>query len=158
MSNQMREALLASVRKMRDEQRPSMELVVDTIDKIFDKFGDEVQYVVASRGPVTWSWVDLSNSALGYEKWFVLTGSTMEGTEGYPLLTIRQSMAPRLDSWLTVSQLIVGSEVREIETSLAMAIANHNGAFDGLRESVATIVEMMSPNIPDHIVPTGETN
>ena len=158
MSNQMREALLLSVRKMRDEQRPSMELVVDTIDEIFEDFGDEVQYTAASRGPVTWSWVDLSNSALGYEKWFVLTGSTMEGTEGYPLLTIRQSMAPRLDSWLTVSQLIVGSEVRDIKTSLAMAIANHNGAFDGLRESVSTIVEMMSPSIPDNIIPTGETN
>ncbi len=160
MGNPLQEELLAHVRAIRDEKRPTMELVVDVIDRLFDKFAEEVEYKRVSRGPVTWSWVDVTNSAAGYEKWYVLTGSTMDGTEGYPLLTVRQSMAPRLDSWLSVSQLIVGPDERDIETSLAMAIANHNGAFEGLRQSVSNIVDLMSGNgtaVPG-TAPKGEMN
>lgn len=144
MANTLIEQLLAHVCEVRDEKRPTMELVIGTIDRIFEKFADEVTVNSVARGPVTWSWSYQTNSGLGYEKWYVLTSSTMDGTEGYPLLTIRQSVAPRLDSWLSVSQLIVGPDIRDIETSLAMAIANHNGAFEGLRETVANIVDIMT--------------
>jgi hypothetical protein len=133
---------LEMVRAERDKKRPSMEDVVRTYDRIFDTFSHdgEQPYQRKLRGPDTWSWVDLSQAHMGFEKWFVLSRSAMEGTEGYPLLTVRLSVAPRLDSFLTFSQLVVGPSDTEIEYNLSMAISNHMGAFEGLRQSVSDMV------------------
>lgn len=129
---------------MRREKRPLLETVVRVFDDVFDRFKSEADFRQVSRGPDTWSWVDATNSHLGYEKWFVLSTSAMDGAEGYPLLTIRQSVAPRLDSWVTVSQLMMGPSPQEIESNLALAIANHMGAYMGLRDSVTNVVEALS--------------
>lgn len=129
---------------MRDERRPEIADVVRVFDAIFERFRDESDFRQVDRGPQTWTWVDATAAHLGYEKWFVLTSSAMPGVEGYPLLTVRQSVAPRLDAWVTVSSLVMGPSDREIESSLAMAIANHMGAFAGLRQSVNTVIETLS--------------
>src|SRR5690348_8013615 len=122
------ERIISEVENMRREKRPQLETVVEVFDGIFERFRSESDFRQVLRGPDTWSWVDATAAHLGYEKWFVLTTSSMEGAEGYPLLTIRQSVAPRLDSWITVSQLVMGPSPQEIESSLSLAIANHLGA------------------------------
>lgn len=129
---------------MRREKRPQLETVVQVFDDVFERFRSESDFRQVLRGPETWSWVDATAAHLGYEKWFVLTTSTMEGAEGYPLLTIRQSVAPRLDSWISVSQLVMGPTPQEIEGALSLAIANHLGAYLGLRQSVTDVVESLS--------------
>ena len=136
--------LIDTLTAARDERRPEIEMVVETLDGIFDRLitAGTGEFKRGLRGPDTWSWLDASNIENGFERWIVLGKSTMRGTEGHPLITIRQHTAPRLDSWLTVSQLILGRSAREIETSFAMALANHQGAFEGLREMVANITEM----------------
>ncbi len=146
MGNPMQDSLLETVRQIRDEKRPRMEDVVSVIDELMERFTSAgfSDYRKSARGPETWSWVDMTNSGLGYEKWYVLSHSTMEGTEGYPLLTIRSSVAPRLDSHLSVSGLIVGPDRRDIETAIAMAITNQRGAFEGLKESISNLVELMT--------------
>lgn len=144
MGNPLQNQLLDTVRQIRDEKRPTMALVVDVMDRLFEGFAQEADYVKRFNGPDVWAWVDVTNADMGYEKWYVVSGSTMPGTEGYPMLTIRQSAAPRLDSWVSVSQLIVGPTVRDIETSLAMAMTNHQGAFDGLRDSISNLVTKMT--------------
>lgn len=139
--DEIREAL-ENVKRLRDEKRPPMELVVQTFDKLFDSFAQTGDYRRVLRGPDTWSWLDASQLDLGFEKWFVLSRSAMEETVGYPLVTIRMTVAPRLDSFLSFSQLVVGPGEKEIEYSLAMAVANHMGAFDGFRGSIDDLVRV----------------
>lgn len=140
--------MMQNVRQIRDEKRPEMATVVETLDRVLS-VGFKLQQV--SQGPDSWSWVDLSQAHLGFEKWFVLSTSTMEGIEGYPLLTIRQSTAPRLDAWVTVSQLVVGPDEASIQTSLAMAIANLNGAYLGIREVISGVVQSYSES-PEQVL------
>lgn len=128
------------VRDERDSRRPDIELVVQTLDEIFERFKDDTPIVPVLRGPNMWSWLDTMGNELGFEKWYVLSRSLMAGAEGYPVLTIRQSIAPRLDSWLSFSQLVIGPDARAIEGSLATAITNHLGAFNGIRASVAEMI------------------
>jgi hypothetical protein len=142
-----------NVVQIRDEKRPQIEDVARAIDRIFKQFAAGSDFRQVSTGPDQWSWLDATNISLGYEKWFVLGRSTMGGAEGYPLLTIRQSTAPRLDAWLTISQLVIGPSDREIETSLAMAIANHQGAFEGLKEMISSVIEMAAAAQADNDLP-----
>ena len=128
------------VQRERDTRRPDMETVVRVFDEIFGRFRDAQPIVPVLRGPDTWSWLDTSGASLGFEKWYVVSRSAMAGAEGYPMVTVRQSIAPRLDSWLTFSQLIIGPDERAIEGSLATAIENHMGGFDGIRASVAEMI------------------
>lgn len=140
--------MLETVRKIRDEQRPKMEDVISTIDRLLEEMGSStigvVNFVKVLRGPETWTWMDASSAELGFERWFVVTGSTMEGTEGYPLFTIRSCMSPRLDSWVSVSQLVVGPDIKGIETSVTMAMINHQGAFEGLKQSITDLLKIMT--------------
>lgn len=138
-----------NVKTIRDSKRPAMEDVIRVLDRFFDGLRDRADIRNVARGPETWSWADMSMSHYGFEKWFIVTGSTMEGTEGHPLLTIRQSTAPRLDAWVTVSSLVIGPSDIEIEASLALALANQAGAFEGLRQAVTQVVEAMSGEVPD---------
>ncbi len=142
----MQKQLLDHVRQIRDEQRPKMEDVVSVLEKLIATVGQSggTNFQQVLSGPETWSWVDLSNADLGYERWYVLTGSAMEGAEGYPLFTIRSSVAPRLDSCISVSQLVVGPEARSIETSITMAIINHQAAFEGLKQSISDLLAIMT--------------
>lgn len=137
------DSLARSVELMRNQKRPEMADVVEVLDRLFEKFSTSAVFLRMARGPAQWSWMDATHADRGYEKWYILTGSTMAGAEGYPLLTIRQSTAPRLDAWLSVSQLIMGPDLKEIESSFALAIANHHGAFEGLRSMVSDVSEMV---------------
>ncbi len=137
------ENAVAGVMQIRDENRPEMADVVRVLDRLFEQFaltGQEFRSV--DRGPEMWTWMDGTHAARGYVRWYVLARSAMEGTEGYPMITIRQCTAPRLDAWLTFSQLILGPSDKEIETSFAMAVANHHGAYEGFRDMIATVVDM----------------
>lgn len=147
-----------SIVEVRDEKRPEIEDVARAMDSIFAQFSEGSDFRRVATGPEQWSWLDATNLHFGYEKWFVLGRSTMPGAEGYPLITIRQSTAPRLDAWLTISQLVLGPSEREIKTSLAMAIANHQGAFEGLREMVASVVAMSEQNTNEVSIDPKEVN
>jgi hypothetical protein len=152
------ESVIEYVQRTRDKMKPDMELVVAVFDEIF---GRDPEILQVDRGPVTWSWADRSNIKYGFEKWYVLTQSAMAGTEGYPMVTIRQSVAPRLDAWLTFSQLVIGPDERSIESSLAMAVANHIGGFDGVRAQVAELVVSLGgipTNPADIVLPSEDGN
>lgn len=133
------------VRAARDANRPEIETVVETYRKVLDTFAKQFggQYREVMSGPDAWAWIDDSQKG-GGERWISIGRSAMKGTEGYPLLTIRMSVAPNLDSFLTLSQLVVGRSETEIEYNLAMAISNHIGAFEGLRAAIAGLVKSFS--------------
>ena len=143
--------MTANIKAARDSKRPEIEDVIRVMDRFFGELRKHVDIREGSRGPDCWTWVDVSMAHLGFEKWFVVGRSAMEGTEGYPLLTLRQSTAPRLDAWVSVSSLIVGGSDLEIESSLAMGIANLAGAFEGVRQAVAQVIEVMTGGPPDMV-------
>ena len=133
----------------RDSKRPRIEDVVRILDGFFSSLREDPgnrNIVDMGRGPLTWAWADMTMAHLGFEKWFVLTESLMPGAEGFPLLTIRQSTAPRLDSWLSVSSLVLGPSDIEIEASLTLALVNHTGALDGLRQAIHDVITGMTGN------------
>jgi len=138
------ENAVAGVMQIRDENRPEMKNVVRVLDRLFEQFSLTADFKSVDRGPEIWSWMDGTHADRGYVRWYVLGRSAMEGAEGYPLITIRHCTAPRLDAWLTFSQLIMGPSDREIETSFAMAVANLHGAYEGFRDTIAQVVEMTS--------------
>lgn len=115
---------------LRDTRRPTFELVLETIADALETVG-HVDPVL--DGPDAWSWIDRSMEELGMPKYFVLTQSLMEGVEGYPLLTIRQGYGLRLDTWITMSSLIVGPDRDGIMRSISMLIAHHMGAVAGIK-------------------------
>lgn len=90
------------------------------------------------RGPHHWTWRDPGLSG-GLEKVYSLTGSSIEGLEGYPLLTIRQTVSSRLDSYVTFSILVAGPGPEEIERCLTTSVVNHLGAYSGLRSTTIAI-------------------
>jgi hypothetical protein len=145
---------IAEVVKMRDEKRPTLDQCVRVLDKVFTTFGPNGEFRQVARGPDQWSWLDSSNSGRGFDRWFILSESAMPGVEGYPLVTIRQATAPRLDAWLTVSQLLIGPSDSDVESSFAMLVANHHGAFDGLREMVSEMVNAVNVPSADLALPT----
>ena len=134
--------MIDDIKAIRDERRPQLDEVVRVFTRIFNRIGEPIRRV--DTGPHTWSWLDTTMAHMGFEKWFVLSTSTMEDTRGYPLLTIRQSTAPRLDAWVTVSQLVLGPTEKEIESSLVIAINNLIGAFEGLRTTVSDTFEAIT--------------
>lgn len=141
-----------NIKSVRNSKRPTMEDVVRVLDGFFERMKQERDVRTMSQGPTTWSWADMSLSHYGYEKWFSVTESAMEGAEGHPLLTIRQSTAPRLDAWVTVSSLVMGPSDLEIEASFVLALTNQTGAFEGLRQAVIDVVEGMGGSTsPDRI-------
>ncbi len=132
----------ADVLQTRDDSRPEMKDVVRVLDRLFEQFSLTGDFRTVDRGPEIWTWMDGTHADRGYVRWFVLGRSAMEGAVGYPMITIRHCTAPRLDAWLTFSQLIMGPNDRDIETSFAMAAANHHGAYEGFRDTIAQVVEM----------------
>ena len=151
MNDDERNSVIEYVQRTRDEKRPDVDLVVKVFDRIFNNDPGIMQ---VDRGPMTWTWHDTTDIKYGFEKWYVLSMSAMDGAIGYPMVTIRQSIAPRLDAWLSFSQLVIGPDEVSIESSLAMALANHIGGFEGVRGSVADMIVGMGgmPTNPLSIV------
>lgn len=131
------------VERSRAERRPRMEDVARVVDDAFRKLTAEgdMDIVLERSGPDGYEWRDRSLTSIGFEKVYVLTGSALAGAEGYPLMTIRQVVAPPLDAQLTFSTLVFGPSDVEIARSVAMLIANHAAAFQGLKESIALIAQ-----------------
>jgi len=126
------------VRGERDSRRPKIEDVARVLDQTFEQMtaNGEIEVVPVLRGPEFWSWTNMRMQRAGFEHVYHLGPSTMPGAEGYPLLTIRKSVAPIFDAQLTFSGLIFGPDDDQIAHAVAMLITNHNAAFLGLKDSV----------------------
>jgi hypothetical protein len=92
------------------------------------------------RGPDVWSWLDHTGAEIGYQKWFILDTSDMPDAVGYPLLTVKQTLAPSFDCWVSFSQLITGLETGEIAASVALVMANHTSAIEGAHMSISEML------------------
>ncbi len=134
-------ALADETRRTRDSKRPTMKMVADVMQRAFANISVDVLDLRQSEtGPRRWSWLDATGHEIGYAKWFILTESDMDDALGFPLLTIRQSLAPLLDCWVSFSQLITGLEEGEIAASLALVMANHTCAIDGTRMGISEML------------------
>lgn len=139
--SQLSRTMAEVVTRARDERRPRLEDVARVVDHAFTRLTEQGEMDIRQvrQGPDGYEWHDVSLASMGFEKAYVLTGSTLEGAEGYPLMTIRQVVAPHFDAQLTFSSLIFGPSDDEIARAVAMLITNHAAAFQGLRETITTI-------------------
>ena len=119
------------IEKTRDAQRPPIELVLEVMESAFDDM--EIAVRKDHDGPDMWMWADLVMAETGMPKFYILSRSNMPGTEGYPMITIRQAYSVRLDTWIVMSALVVGPDENGISHSLAVTLANHAGAFAVVR-------------------------
>ena len=118
----------------RDARRPTHADVADAMNRLFKTMPDlEIRQDV--QGPELWSWID-PGIGPGHEKYYTLTGSLLNGAEGYPLLSIRQTVAPNLDSYVTFSCVITGPLYEDIVMSINTAFVYHVGAYGGLRSTM----------------------
>lgn len=113
----------------RDSRRPTMEMVVDVLKMAFGQIDSFINLI--SDGPATWVWEDTAATETGFPRFYILSQSTSEGTEGYPLFTIRQGYSVVLDSWVTFSTLVIGPDPETISHTIAMTISQHAGSFAG---------------------------
>lgn len=144
MDKEAQRLLIAEIERIRDEQRPDIEDVARVLGNIFKNIGHLANVAPVMTGPDMWSWQDRSRLDSGFERWFVLSRSTMENAEGFPLLTIREAVAPRLDAWLTLSTMIMGRDETTIRGSIAVALSNQIGAIEGLHSSVKSMSETLT--------------
>src|SRR5665811_542476 len=88
-------ALAEETRRTRDSRRPTMQMVADIIQRAFDSITDRelLDLTAVEKGPYTWSWFDGTGREIGYCKWFILSESDMADAVGFPLLTVRQTLA-----------------------------------------------------------------
>jgi len=135
MTNPLNDTIATMVERMRDAGRPDIDDVIYVLKEAFPSQYIELQHT----GPDTWIWSDISLAKAGIPKFYILSKSTQEGSDGYPLLTIRQAYSVRLDTWVTMSCLVVGPDTSEIARSVSLLMANHMCAFAGVRQSTAAI-------------------
>lgn len=123
------------IEAIRDARRPPFELALEVIRAAFDEMRINVTQV--HDGPEIWMWEDEMMLASGLPKFYILSRSTQDGMDGYPLLTVRQAYSVKLDTWISMSSLIVGPDEVGISHAIALTIANHAGAFAGVRYASA---------------------
>ncbi len=146
MDDKIKDYAIEYIKMQRDAQRPDIKDVVRVINGLFvDLRQDGVIYRQDLVGPEVWTWVDTDLEKRGLSKVYSIGKSALAGAEGYPLITITQSVAPRLDSNVTISALVVGNNDREISRSLAIAVANHSGAYAGIRTTINAIANTGNP-------------
>lgn len=135
--------MLEEILRARAERRPTLEDVVRVVDSAFKGLREsgELDVVPVLQGPDVWTWSDqtVSSQGGGVERVYCLTRSHAPGAEGYPLMTVRQVVAPNFDSSLSLSTLVFGPDDDAIAHSMAVLITNHAAAFAGLRDSFMTI-------------------
>lgn len=117
--------------RIRDMGRPDFNAVRDVMQGAFERL--DMGVVMTSSGPDTCVWEDTFGAEQGMHKFYVLSKSTQPGTEGYPLLTIRQAYSTKLDAWITFSSLIVGPDEIGINHTLSLVVAMHAGAYAGVK-------------------------
>lgn len=88
-----------------------------------------------TSGPDYWSWAEYGPGS--GDRTYTLAKSA--NVEGFPLLTIRQTISEALDSSLVTSCVMIGLTRLEIRTRLTIIIANHTGAFAGLQSVMEAI-------------------
>ena len=126
-----------TIEALRDVRRPTFEAVLALMEEAFEKMEIPVRKV--ESGPDVWMWEDTAMADSGLPKYYVLSKSLQEGIEGYPLFTVRQAYSLKLDTWLSMSTLVVGPDDTQISHSLALAVSHHLGAFAGVRYTAASV-------------------
>lgn len=135
------ELMAAETRRMLAERRPTMEMVVRVMRMVAEGMrlaGADVSLEL--DGPDAWIWVDRTIPGDLIRR-FVVSASADEELPGYPMLTISQCLAPRLDSWVTFSQLVFGNTDEAIKSVIDVCFVNHTGAFAGLRNAMVATIE-----------------
>ncbi len=125
------DTMAATLEALRDSRRPPFELVLEVIESCFADMKISVEKI--ADGPDTWIWSDTIMQHIGMPKYYVLTRSLSDGIVGYPLLTIRQAYSTRLDTWVTMSSLIVGPGEDGIVHTTSLLLAQHTAAVAGVR-------------------------
>jgi hypothetical protein len=125
------ETLGAALEALRDSRRPPFELVREVVESCFGDMRISVEKI--TDGPESWIWSDTLMNQIGMPRYYILTRSLSEGLEGYPLLTVRQAYSTRLDTWITMSSLIVGPGEDGIVHTTSLLLAQHTAAVAGVR-------------------------
>lgn len=156
MDEEAKQEHIRRIIETRNESRPDIDLVVRTIDAVFERLGREgLMYEVGLRGPEAWTWTDYIGEK---QRRITLTRSVLEGAEGHPLLCIAVNSAPRLDAWLSVSGLVIGTNAQEIENNFSMAIMNHQGAWGGLMDTIINSMNVIADRADSTPVEKSEMN
>jgi hypothetical protein len=128
------------VRKMRDQARPTIEAVAGVMERTFARMSKQGYDIACeAAGPEAWIWIDRS-IGIGLDKRIMLSGSALDECPGYPLITISQCVAPRLDSWVTFSQVVMGVDEDSLIRSISVCLTNHLAAFIGLRNAITDMI------------------
>ncbi len=131
----MESGVQKTLAEVRDERRPKFEDVLAIMEMAFEDMGVLAECTTA--GPDMWIWDDLVMRAQGIPKQYILSRSLQEDILGYPIITIRQAYSLVLDTWLSLSSVVVGPAFDGISRSLAVILTNHAGAFAGVKYTSA---------------------
>lgn len=129
------DTLGAMIEGLRDSRRPEMDLVVDVLQEAFASQGILAKEVLDGTDG-TWMWEDTSMME-SIPRFYILSRSNAKGMEGYPLFTVRQAYSVKMDTWLVMSSIVPGPDRSGISRSLSLLIAQHAGAWAGVRFTVA---------------------
>jgi hypothetical protein len=133
-----------------------METVVEVVGTAFAQMGISIRPIAV--GPPSWIWEDDEMTSAGLPRFFILTGATAGGIEGYPVFTIRQAYSVRFDTWITVGGVVLGPDEGQVMKSIALFLVQHAGAFAGMRYTVATVAANNSSNVAGMVAVEGLLN
>lgn len=123
--------------EIRDARRPKLEDVLEVVGPAFAQLS--INVVPVTSGPTSWIWEDMEMRELGMPRFYIISTTPTAGLEGYPILTIRQAYSLRFDTWITTTNLVIGPGPEEITRSVVMSMANHSGAFAGVKYTSGVI-------------------
>lgn len=132
--------MIEQILHLRDKNRPKLETVYEALAARFASMAPTIKITLVETTGDSWIWRDEKLHENGLDKFYVLSQATAPGVEGYPLLTIRQAYSTRLDTWVTTSGIIPGPDRESVDSSVLMAIANHETTFAGFRYGVNAIL------------------
>lgn len=127
---------MKTIEELRDENRIEIEQMAEIVNEALN-----YDSVVAIRkiysGPDVWIWNEFDEEN---ELICTYTLSRSLKFNGYPLLTMRESVSDKIDSAVTTTSLLIGNEINGVSMRLTILIANHRGAVAGLRSVSRAIV------------------
>lgn len=140
--NDPTDAIGEYIRLLRDQQRPRLEDVVETVTIAFANIygpGTEAPRMVTEGEGGSWMWEDLSIPS--FPKYFIISSATADGIEGYPLFTVRQAFSVKLDTWVTLSAIVPGVGNAGIARTMALLVAQHAAAFAAVKLSTEAVAD-----------------
>lgn len=123
------------IRKIVDDQRPEMSLVVESLSEALAASGSDI--VQTMQGPDLWSWEDSTGR--------VYAVAPSPTHNGHPMLTIRQPVATTMGAWITTCCLVLGHTKADILNSLTVTVVTHIGSFVGHQATVKKIAKSGNP-------------